>query len=440
MKKRWIVIAATVVLVGSLGGAWYGTRGKVTAGGKDPAYELTAVKRGSIESVVSSSGTLSTVSTVSVLAQMSGRVEKVYADYNDHVKKGMVLASLNTDMLKLQEQESQASVRKAQAQYDLQLVDAENKIRLSEKGLLSDYDLKSSKASLEVLAAELAAAQSALKVVQTQLTQYALITSPVNGIVLDRDIEEGESVVEGTSANATSLFTLAEDLSQMEIKAEVDELDISSIRVGQEARFTVESWPGLTFSGKVRQIRLVPETTDNVVNYYVMIGATNPDGKLMPGMTATVQFIKERKSNVLLVPTAAFRFQPSGLSAQEIQKMIFLAGISDLPAEKREAAEKAYDEQVKSAAQAASADKAQSQPAVLTGMMMPGPWAQKKSSSAVVGNDAEGQNRKTLWYINEQGSPAVLSVATGASDATNTELLEADGLEGRQIIVKVKVE
>ena len=242
--KKWVLIVAPIILVLALGGAWLGFRSRKSAGNR-AAYELSTIARGSIESIVASSGTLAPISTVSVISQMSGRVEKVFADYNDRVRKGMVLASLNTEMLRLQEQGNRSAVKKARAQYELQLIDVQNKTKLAEKGLVSDYDFKSSKAGLEVLAADLAAAESALEVVQTEITQYAFITSPINGIVLDRNVEEGQSVVDGASSNSASLFTLAEDLARMEIKAEVDELDISSIKVGQEVRFTVEAWPGL---------------------------------------------------------------------------------------------------------------------------------------------------------------------------------------------------
>jgi HlyD family secretion protein len=279
-------------------------------------------------------------------------------------------------------------------------------------------------------------------VIHTEINQYALITSPIDGIVLDRNVEEGQSVVEGSSSNSSSLFTLAEDLSRMEIKAEVDELDISSIRVGQEVRFTVEAWPELEFSGKVHQIRLTPKTTDNVVNYYVMVEADNPDGRLLPGMTAALQFIKEKKSDVLVVPSAALRFQPPGLSTEEVQKMVFQAGLADLSAGEREAAEKAFAEQAKSASSSGAPASNRS----LTGMMMrPGPPLGGRRNTGNNGNSASAkqpsaQARRTLWHLDAQGKPAVLLVAIGSSDGTNTEILEKEGLEGKAVILKVKTE
>jgi HlyD family secretion protein len=445
MKRKWIVVVAAAAVVIAGGGAWFGTRPRTAAKGAGQAYELTTVKRGTIESTVSSSGTLATVSSVSVLAQMSGRVEKVFADYNDRVKKGTVLATLNTDMLKLQETEALSAVKKAQAQYELQKLDVQNKMKLAEKGLVADYDLATSKASLEVLAADLTAAQSSLKRIQTELTQYAVITSPIDGIVLDRSVEEGQSVVEGSSANASSLFTLAEDLARMEIKAEVDELDISSIRVGMEVRFSVEAWPSLGFTGRVHQIRLVPKTADNVVSYYVMIRAENPDARLLPGMTASVQFIREKKENVLVVPTTALRFQPTGMSTEEIQKAVFLAGLDGLGAEQKAEAEKTYDEKLKTAAGAASTT---SRPGGLAGIMMPGrpPGARRSGQASGQSTDKPGAAtgaaavaRKPLWYLDGEGRPAVLLVTPGASDAANTEVTGPADLEGRSVILKVKV-
>jgi HlyD family secretion protein len=438
--KRAIYIVVPIVLVLGLGGAWLATRPKTVKAGAGQNYELSTITKGSIESVVSSTGTLAPVSEVSVLSQMSGRVEKVNADYNDHVKKGQVLVQLNTDMLKLQELESVSAVKKAQANYNIYLLDAQNKANLFKKGLIAEYDYKSSEASLEAYAADLSSAQSALKVIQTELNQYALITSPIDGIVIDKDVDVGQSVLEGSSSNATSLFTLAEDLAKMEIKATVDELDISSIKVGQDVRFTVEANPSITYQGKVHEIRLVPETTDNVVNYYVMIDADNKNGTLLPGMTADITFIKEKKTDVPVVPTAALRFTPASIGAAQIAKLEFMAGLADLPEDQRIAAEKAYDEQIKGASQATS--KTQTKTGGLAGMMMPGPPKRPTSSngSAEPAPGAAITAKKPLWYVGEGGALAVYMVTVGSSDSTNTELVGADALVGKKIILKIKVE
>jgi HlyD family secretion protein len=228
---------------------------------KNPSYDFATVARGSIESVVSSSGTLSVVTSVSVLAQMSGRIEAVNVDYNSKVKKGQVLATINTDMLKLSQKQAQAAVDKAQANNSLQVLAVQNAQALADKGLLSDYDLKTSIATLDSSKADLASAKAALQQIVTEIEQYAIISSPINGIVLQRDIDAGQSVVGGSSSTSSALFTLTDDLSNMLIDAQVDELDISGIATGQAVRFSVEAYPSEAFTGTVKEIRLLPVTS-----------------------------------------------------------------------------------------------------------------------------------------------------------------------------------
>ena len=436
-KWTWVVIILFIGLAGA-GSWWLLARPKATAArtSSGGGYELATVKRADLESVISSSGTLSAVSTVSILAQMSGRTEKVNVHYNEHVKKGQVLAELNTDMLRVQEKQSKAAVQKAQANYDLQLLDAQNKRQLAAKSLISDFELKTSETTLEVNAADLTAAQASLDVIENQLDQYALITSPIDGIVIDRNVEVGQSVLDGSSPNATSLFTIAGDLSSMEIKAEVDELDIGSIRTGQPVRFTVEAHPDSTFTGKVREIRLVPKKEDNVVSYYVIVDAQNKGGILLPGMTAEVQFISSSRSAVLTVPNAALRFQPSGLSDAELQAMVLEAGISSLPADQREAARKSAEQARAAASRTTTAPKSNA----LGGMVMAGPPPGMNGGGAdPLGAVPGGQDMKTLWYLDAQGRLAVRIVKVGATNGSSTEITGADDLEGTRIIVRARV-
>jgi len=451
-------------------GGFLGLSSCTQSASKTQSYEMTTISRGTISSVVSSNGTLAVVSSVSVLAQMSGRVEKVNVDYNTRVKKGEVLATINTDLLKLQAKAAQAAVDKAQANYDLQVLAAQNAQALAAKGLLSDYDLKSSLSTLQVNKAELASAKASLEQIETEINQYAFITSPIDGIVLERDIDPGESVVGGSSSTSTSLFTLAQNLAKMQIKAEVDELDISSIHVGQAVTFTVEANPGETFSGTVKEIRLVPETSDNVVYYYVIILADNKSGTLLPGMTASVNFIKQKKENILLVSSAALRFTPANMSAADIKKAVFLAGLENLTPEEKQAAAKRYDEDLKAqTAAAASGKKGTTQSSGLTSIMgggggpgggpggppggMPGGSGSSKHSASAspsgqpdqAGGDAGGPgaknaNKKPLWYLDDAGKLAVILVDVGVSDGLKAEVSGAEGLEGRAVIQKVKVE
>ncbi|MDR2069506.1 MAG: efflux RND transporter periplasmic adaptor subunit, partial [Spirochaetaceae bacterium] len=216
-----------LVLTGlSLGGCLKPAEGTKT-------YEYTEIRRGTLEKTVSASGALKPVSTVSVLARMSGKVEAIHVDYNDRIRKGDILAELNTDMLRLQREQQLAAVIKARANHELQLLNYQNQEKLAEKNLISEYELKTTRTALNVQAAELAAAEASLRVIETEINQYAFITSPIDGIVLERNISEGATVVEGSSSNSSSIFTLAENLEEMQIEAGVGELDIASIRQGQ---------------------------------------------------------------------------------------------------------------------------------------------------------------------------------------------------------------
>lgn len=445
MKKRSSLILAIIAIL-ALGAVLLGvTATKSTkTGTATKAYDFTTVSTGTIEKSISTSGTLEPVSTVSVLAEMSGRIEKVYADYNESVRKGQVLVSLNTDMLKLQRLQALADVNKAQANHDLQLLDFQNKTKLALKGLVSDYDLASSKAGLAVYEATLNSAKAALEIIDTKLTQYALITSPIDGIVLDRAAEPGQSVVEGSSSNATSIFTLAEDLVNMEIKAEVDELDIGSVKVGQAVRFSIDSRPGLSYEGRVKAIHLVPSTTNNVVNYYVIISAANRDGNLLPGMTATIAFVVERKADVLTVANGALRYTPTSLSSAEIAKRTWLAGQGPLSAEERLAAAKRYDEALAASTAQASATGSTAKKG-LAGMLMggggpmggppPGTTRTKSATASAGGSSATNAApvavKKALWYLDTDSSLQCVLVEVGVTDGIKTQVTPVSGPGGQ---------
>lgn len=431
---------------------------KTGAAGK-PVYQFATVARGTIEKSVSSSGKLEPVSSVSVLAQMSGIAEKVHADYNDHVTKGQVLIELNTDMLKLQQDKERAAVEKARANYDLQSLNYSNQLKLADKGLISDFEVKTAKTSLAVAQADYVSEQAALKVIQTEINQYALIKSPITGVVLSRSVDVGQSVVEGSSSNASSLFTIAEDLARMEIEATVDEIDIASITKGQAVRFTVEAFPGKTFTGRVETIRLVPTTTDNVVSYTVIIVLDNEEGTLLPGMTAEVQFIVSKKTDVLLVPNAALRFEPSILSAEEIANKTLEAELALLSPDER-----AKVEEQKAKAPSASTPAAKKSVGLSSLVMGGGPrgpgiggprgnshssngtrqGSSSGSSAGTAGSGNDGASSaatelKNVWYVDETGALKVMKVTAGVTDGTNTEVTSSGELEGMKIIVKEKV-
>jgi HlyD family secretion protein len=322
---------------------------------------------------------------------------------------------------------------------------------LAEKNLISEYELKTGKTNLDIQAAELSASEASLRVIETEINQYAFITSPIDGIVLERNISEGQTVVEGSSSNSTSLFTLAENLEEMQIEAGVGELDISGIHQGQGVRFTLESLPGRTFSGIVASLHLMPAIQDNVVSYTVIINVDNQDGALLPGMTCAVEFIEERRENVFLAPNAALRYQPGGLGADEIADRVFQAGLRGMDETQRAAALEARS---KAAARETAAAQAAPRPAQntgLTGMMMPqgGPGMGRGRGPPGGGGPGTGGsppagaalNRQTapkpLWFIDETGKPDCILVQSGISDGSFTEIRSrGEDLEGRQIILR----
>jgi len=444
--KTWTGFAAVALMMAG-GALLMSSCGKTIVSAKKESYEFTTLGRASIESVISSNGTLAVVTSVSVLSQMSGRIETLNVDYNDQVKKGQVLATINTDMLKLNQAQAQAAVDKAQANFNLQELAVQNAQTLAKKGLLSDYDKKTSEATLDSAKADLASATASMQQIVTQIEQYAIITSPINGIVLRRDIDVGQSVLGGSSSTSSALFTLTDDLARMQIDAQVDELDISGITVGQEVHFAVEAYPSQTFTGTVKSIRLVPNTTNSVVYYDVIIDAYNKSGKLLPGMTASVSFIKQKKSNILVAPNAAFRFAPTTLSAAEIKKETFMAGLGKLSAGQRQAESDRYDAAQKVlAAGKAPARTTGGLTSLIAGGRMPGfggPAGQRRTSTTAQGSKTAAPAavvKKTLWYIDDSGKLAVTLVEVGMSDGLTTELVGADELDGKKVILRIKAE
>ena len=418
---------------------------------KGPAsYEFTNIRRGTLERAVTSGGTINPVATVKVLAQMSGKVEKINVDYNDTVRKGDILAVLNTDMLKLKRDQQTAAVNKARASYELQLINYRNQQALAEKEFISEYELKTSKNNLDGQAADLAAAEANLKTIETEINQYAYIKSPIDGIVLDRRINIGDTVVDSSSGNSSnSIFTIAENLREMQIEAAVGELDVTSIYKGQQVRFTLESFPGRMFFGVVENLRMIPVTTNSVVSYTVIINVENRDGSLMPGMTCAVDFIVERAENVLIVSNAALRYRPTHLSAEQISEMIFNASLANMDDEQRKAA---------SEARAQSQERNKQQPDQnsnngIAGLMMgqPGGRAratgQRRRPSGQGPGQSQGQSperperivMRNLWFVNGEGKIDCMQVRVGISDGSSTEIISEEDFEGRQVILREKI-
>lgn len=270
-------------------------------------FTFTQIKRGNVINLISSTGTMEAVSTVDIGTQVSGKIAKIFVDYNSHVRNGQLLAIIDTTALSQQVHNARASLLKAEAQFILAKAQYAQDVTLNQKGFLSDLDLITSKSTLVSDSADVESSKGNLLQAKTNLG-YAYIYSPIKGIIINKNVLEGNTVA--ASLQAPVLFSIAEDLSKMEILASVDESDIGQIKVGQTTDFTVQAYPDKKFMGKVVQIRLNSQVISNVVEYTVVINADNKNNMLLPGMTATVDFYIAQRNNILLIPNEALGFLP----------------------------------------------------------------------------------------------------------------------------------
>lgn len=270
-------------------------------------YRLQPVTIGDIEQNVTANGTINPVSLVNVGTQVSGRVKKIYADFNDQVKKGQVLLELEDELFKAQIAASMGNVKNNEASLELAKANEARMRSLFEKEYVSKQELDQSIQALKSAEAQLSTTKAQLKRDQTNYG-YSIIKSPVSGVVVDRVVDVGQTVA--ASLQTPTLFKIAQDLSKMQIDTSFAEADIGRIQVGQAAKFSVDAFPNTNFEGVVKQIRLNPTNTANVVTYNIVVSVDNPDQKLLPGMTAYVNINFAKHENVLLVPNAALRYKP----------------------------------------------------------------------------------------------------------------------------------
>ena len=311
MNKKKIILAAGVVLVLAVAGFWI--FGKKNAQGKVD-FVTEKVTRGNISNSITATGTIEPVTEVEVGTQVSGIIDKIYIDYNSVVKQGEVIAEMDKVTLLSDLQSAQATYNGAKAEYDYQKKLYTRNKALHEKQLISETDYEQSVYDYERAKSTYEQTQAALAKAERNLS-YATITSPINGIVTSKDVEEGQTVASGFET--PTLFTIAADLTKMQVVADVDEADIGGVIEGQRASFTVDAYPNDVFEGVVTQIRLgdasstsSTSTTTTVVTYEVVISAPNPDLKLKPRLTANVTIYILDKKDVLSVPNKALRFTP----------------------------------------------------------------------------------------------------------------------------------
>jgi HlyD family secretion protein len=314
MKKKVIIISGLVIVAAVTSVTIIKSRGAL----QPTEYKTVAIQRGSIEMVISSTGSLNPVSTIEVGTQVSGTIVKVNADYNDVVMKGQIVAEIDKEPLLNKLNQVKASYLRNEALFKQALTKYNRMVPLHEKQLVSDDEFMDVETDYYAQKAALEGARVEVETARNNLT-YAIIKSPVNGTVISRSVEVGQTVAANFSA--PTLFVIAEDLQKMQILADVDESDIGKIKVDQDVSFTVPAYPDRKFTGKVSQIRLQPQSSQSVVTYSVVIKAANVDGVLLPGMTASVDFITEKVDNILLAPSAALRFKPSDLQLTKLQAL-----------------------------------------------------------------------------------------------------------------------
>ena len=312
MKKisrfPWFRILGALALAAALGTAgWTWIKGDQVPVGE--RYRTVKVERGSITQTVSANGTLTPVVLVSVGTQVSGTVLRLHADFNQRVTKGQVLAELDPALLAAAEKQSLANVASAEASLKLARANEDRLLQLFAQEYISRQEMDQGIQIREAAQAQVQLGKAQLDRDRTNL-RYSVIRSPVSGVVVDRQIDVGQTVA--ASFQTPTLFKIAQDLKRMQIDSSVAEADVGSIRVGQDVQFRVDAFPDRSFAAKVRQIRLNPTIASNVVTYNVVVEVANPDEILLPGMTAYLSVVIQTKSDALMVPNAALRFRPAG--------------------------------------------------------------------------------------------------------------------------------
>lgn len=302
-KTRITILIALVTVVG--GGLWFYKRAE--AGGQ-PDFRYGTVERTDIQSTVSATGALNAVRTVQVGTQVSGQISAIYVDFNDKVKKGQLIARIDPVLQEQAVAEAGAALERAQAQFQQAKSEYDRNKELYDAKIVTATEFSAIEATYAVARSNVTSAQISLNRAKQNL-DYTSIYAPIDGVVVSRDVDVGQTVA--ASMSTPQLFLIANDLSQMQILASVDESDIGRIHNGQDVSFSVSSFPDRTFHGTVEQVRLQSATTENVVNYTAVVSVQNPDGRLMPGMTATVKFVTDTADDVLAVPNTALRFQPT---------------------------------------------------------------------------------------------------------------------------------
>ena len=317
MKKNRKVLWTLLTVIIAVAGIWF----YFGRSGSGPEVHTTPVVLGGIVKAISATGSLNAVNTVNVGAQVSGTIKKIHVDYNSVVTKGQLLAEIDPSLLEANIRQSEASVLSAAASLQearANLAEAKRTLErnrdLASKGYIAAMELDQSQTAYETALSRIRSAEASLSQAKADLEYkkinlgHAKIVSPIDGVIINREVDEGQTV--NASQSAPTLFTIAEDLARMQVEANIDEADIGQIQQGQAVRFTVDAYPEESFDGVVKEVRLASATTDNVVTYTVIITVDNEKKNLMPGMTANVTVIIEKKEGILKIASSSLRFSP----------------------------------------------------------------------------------------------------------------------------------
>ena len=429
MKKKiiWIIVALVIVTGVILGLTVFknGKNGEIK-------YRTEAIGLGDIEALVVTSGTLNPTETIDIGAQVSGKVEKLYADFNTAVKQGQIVAELDQEQQKMKIQQNEASYQTRSAS----LEQAKVGLQTSEKGferakalfaknLLSVEEMDAAEAAFLNAKSALMSSQASLAQAKSTLDQskvdlgYCIIRSPVDGVVITRKVNIGQTLQ--SSFTAPVLFQVATDLTKMKVECDVDESDIGKVKEGQKVRFTVEAYPNEAFNGVVAQVRVSPTTVQNVVTYTTIVNVENPEKKLLPGMTATVSMIVGEAKNVLRVPNAALRFTPT-MTPEEMAKI------------QQEMRDRFMAQRQAQGGQPGAAPQGTGAPAAAGGQAVTG--GQRPEGQG--GRPGGGQNRPQMprvWVQDQDGKLKMVMVRTGVSDTSYSEIVRSELKEGDVVIL-----
>lgn len=427
MKKKVLISLIILVVVA---GAILGWTILKRNGAGAVKYRTEAITKGDIEALVITTGALNPVTVVEVGSQVSGKIDKLYADFNSHVTKGQVIAELDKSILQTRVDQNRANYLSALASLEKAKVTLENlekkykrALSLFEENLISYEEKEAAEAAYLGAKTDLQAAEARVEQAKSQLESsqvdlgYAIIRSPIDGIVISRNVNVGQTVQ--ASFQAPKLFEIANDLSKMQVECSVDEADIGKVQEGQKVRFTVDAFPNETFNGVVKQVRYSPTVSQNVVTYTTIVDVDNPGMKLRPGMTATVSIVTGEAKGVLRVPNAALRFTPN-LTAEEM---------------------KAIMEEMRQKIMAKRQTEGQpsgGEPAALRlrGESAGGPRMMSFSQEGNISPGGTGSRRpSTVWYLDEKGKLSMVFIRPGVTDNTYTEIVRGDLKEGQLVIV-----